>query len=113
LWYQEINLIDNVENILANKLAAVIGRDDPKDIFDIYLVSKYASFSWEEILIAAYKKAVFDDSDLLVRLKTFPIKLLKNINLVDENFLDNFESEFLMIISEIVQHDFHKAFNPL
>jgi len=44
LWYQEINLIDNVENILANKLAAVVGRDNPKYIFDIYLISKYSFF---------------------------------------------------------------------
>ena len=29
-------LIDNIENILSNKITAVMGRDNPKDIFDIY-----------------------------------------------------------------------------
>ena len=32
--------IDNVENILSNKITAIVGRDNPKDIFDIYLISK-------------------------------------------------------------------------
>ena len=104
-------LIDNVENILSNKLVTVIGRDDPKDIFDIYLISKYASFSWEDILKASHKKTVFDDSDLLVRLKTFPVELLKSINLVDKSFLNNFENEFPIIINEIAKRSFHKAFH--
>ena len=38
-------LIDNVENILSNKITAVIGRDNPKDIFDIYLIWKLYEFS--------------------------------------------------------------------
>ncbi len=38
-------IIDNIENILCNKLTAVVGRDNPKDVFDIYLIWKYHSFS--------------------------------------------------------------------
>ena len=53
-------LIDNIENILSNKLTAVIGRDNPKDIFDIYLIWKFYQFSWQEILQSAHKKAGFE-----------------------------------------------------
>ncbi|OQY49853.1 MAG: hypothetical protein B6240_02700, partial [Desulfobacteraceae bacterium 4572_87] len=64
-------IIDNVENILSNKLTAVIGRDNPKDIFDIYLISKFYTFSWSDILNSAHKKAGFSNEDLIIRLKSF------------------------------------------
>jgi predicted nucleotidyltransferase component of viral defense system len=102
-------LIDNVFNILSNKLTAVIGRDDPKDIFDIYLISKYYSFSWNNILDAAHQKAVFSDEELIVRLKTFPKELFKNIKLIDTKFLDDFDVYFPKIIDEIYEKKEHQA----
>jgi len=94
-------LIDNVENILSNKITAVIGRDNPKDIFDIYLIWKLYEFSWSEILNSAHKKAAFLDEELLVRLKSFPKELLSSIKIIDENFLNKFDEDFLKIVSEI------------
>ena len=94
-------IIDNIENILSNKITAVMGRDNPKDIFDIYLICKYYSFSWEDILKSAHDKAGFNNDELIVRLKSFPRDLLKSINIIDEDFLDNFENEFPLIIEEI------------
>jgi predicted nucleotidyltransferase component of viral defense system len=102
-------LIDNVFNILSNKLTAVIGRDDPKDIFDIYLISKYYSFSWNNILDAAHQKAVFTDEELIVRLKTFPQELFKNIKIIDTKFLNNFDNHFPKIIDEIYKKEEHQA----
>jgi predicted nucleotidyltransferase component of viral defense system len=100
--------IDNIKNILANKLTAVIGRDNPKDIFDIYLISKFNSFSWREILEIAHKKAGFSSEDLVIRLSTFPTSLLKSIKLIDKDFLDNFEVEYKVIIEEIKEYLEHK-----
>ena len=94
-------IIDNIENILGNKITAIISRDNPKDIFDIYLISRYYSFKWENILEAAHKKAGFEDSDLIIRLKSFPIHLLNEIILADEEFLKNFSMDFPQIIEEI------------
>jgi len=102
-------LIDNVFNILSNKLTAVIGRDDPKDTFDIYLISKYYSFSWNNILDAAHQKAVFSDEELIVRLKTFPQELFKNIKIIDTKFLDDFDIHFPKIIDEIYEKKEHQA----
>jgi predicted nucleotidyltransferase component of viral defense system len=102
-------LIDNVENILSNKLTAVIGRDNPKDVFDIYLVCRYYSFSWKEILESAREKASFAMEDLAIRLKSFPRGLLDSINLIDEDFLVNYDDEFPAIIEEINQAGFHTA----
>jgi len=100
--------VDNIENILANKLTAVVGRDNPKDVFDIYLIYKFYDFDWKHILEIAHKKSVFASEDLLTRLKTFPISLLKNINLIDNSFLDDFVEEYPLIINEIKEYANHK-----
>ncbi len=101
-------LIDNIENILSNKLNAVIDRDEEKDIFDIYLICKLYDFDWSDILEIAHKKASFAHEDLIIRLKSFPLRLLKNINIIDKNFLNSFEKEFEAIIEEINSKEIHK-----
>lgn len=93
--------IDNIENILANKLNAVIDRDEVKDIFDIYLISKFHTFDWKDILQIAQKKASFALEDLAIRLKTFPMSLINNIRLVDADFPKHFKEEFPLLIEEI------------
>ena len=94
-------IIDSYENILANKLTAVIGRDNPKDIFDIYLIDKFYKYDMKIILDIAHQKASFNDDDLIIRLKSFPMNLLKSINLKDKDFLDDFELDFNTIIHKI------------
>ncbi|MBT5935155.1 nucleotidyl transferase AbiEii/AbiGii toxin family protein [Sulfurimonas sp.] len=94
-------LLDNIENILSNKITAVIGRDNPKDIFDIYLIYKFYSFEWKEILDAAHEKAGFSNEELIIRLKSFPKELLHEIKIIDRNFLNDFDIEFPKIIYEI------------
>lgn len=96
-------LIDSVENILANKLTAVIGRDNPKDVFDIYLIDKFYPVSWEAILVSAHRKAVFSDEDLLVRLRSFPASLLSEIKLIDADFLKDFDADFPRIVKAIAE----------
>ena len=96
-------VIDNIENILSNKITAVMGRDDPKDIFDIFLIAKFSSFDWKEIIHSAREKTAFNLEDLIIRLESFPVELLGNIKLIDSEFLDNFSIEFASIIEEIIE----------
>ncbi|MBD3843362.1 MAG: nucleotidyl transferase AbiEii/AbiGii toxin family protein [Campylobacterales bacterium] len=98
---EENYLLDTVENILSNKITAVIGRDNPKDIFDIYLIWKFYEIRWSEILDAAHQKAGFSNEELIIRLKSFPKELLREIKIIDDTFLDNFSNDFLKIIDEI------------
>ncbi len=98
---EENYLLDTVENILSNKITAVIGRDNPKDIFDIYLIWKFYEIRWSEILDAAHQKAGFSNEELIIRLKSFPKELLGEIKIIDDTFLDNFSNDFLKIIDEI------------
>lgn len=104
-------LIDNIENILGNKLTAVIGRDNPKDVFDIYLICKFHSFSWKEIIISAKEKVNFSNEDLIIRLQSFPVILFDSIKLIDEQFLNDFDGYFPKIIDEIVNQSHHLAFD--
>ena len=103
-------IIDNIENILSNKITAIIGRDNPKDVFDIYLISQFYSFDWKEILNAAHEKAGFSNEELIIRLKSFPKELLKEIKTIDYKFLDNFDTFFPVIIEEINNLSLHERF---
>jgi len=94
-------LYDNIENILSNKITAVMGRDNPKDVFDIYLIWKYFNFDWKEILNAAHQKAGFTNEELIIRLKSFPKELLEKIKITDKTFLDDFDAGLNKIIEEI------------
>lgn len=106
-------IIDNVFNILSNKITAVLGRDEPKDIFDIFFICKYYDFSWDEIFASAHQKFAFSDDDLIIKLKSFPPKLLKSLQLIDTNCLDDFEEYYPQIIEEITLKKFHKNSNIL
>jgi predicted nucleotidyltransferase component of viral defense system len=96
-------ILDTAENILSNKLTAVVGRDNPKDIFDIYLLWRLYDFDWGEILDAAHKKAGFSNEELIIRLKSFPKNLLQKIKLIDNTFLDDFDKDFPNIIKMIAR----------
>ncbi len=95
--------IDNIENILINKITAVMGRDNPKDIFDIYLISKFKKINWNEMIEFAQKKMFFNKEDFVYRLKSFPVELLKSIKLIDKEFLNNFKVEFNKTIETIIE----------
>lgn len=74
--------IDNKVNILANKITAIVGRDEEKDFFDLFVLAKNESFNWQEILEIASKKSVFEKDILIYRLGSFPLVWLKNIKLI-------------------------------
>lgn len=99
--HQQGYKLDNPLNILSNKITAVIGRDNPKDIFDIYLITQNTSFQWCDILAQAKEKLHFQKEDLLYRLKTFPSSLLKKLNTIDDHFLNDFDRNFEAVINDI------------
>jgi len=95
--------LDNPLNILSNKITAILGRDNPKDIFDIYLISKNIKFNWKTTINNAQNKMIFQKDELIYRLETFPYNFLKNIKVIDSNFLKDIEEEFPLIIRDILE----------
>lgn len=76
----QYGLIDTPENILTNKIAAIIGRDEPKDVFDIVYIALNYSFNWNDIFMHAKEKTVINEIDVEERLFSFPVEWLKNVN---------------------------------
>ena len=76
--------IDTPTNILANKLTALIGRDEPKDIFDIIEISLNYSFNWMDLFHHAKHKAAINEIDVEQRLVSFPVELLVNVNWINK-----------------------------
>lgn len=99
---QGIN-IDNPKNILANKICCILGRDEPKDVFDIVSLAQAYSFNWRKIVMAAKRKQVLDETDVVKRLEEFPIELLKNINWAfSEIDTQEFDKRLKQIVTDIV-----------
>lgn len=80
LYLLQDKSIDTPINILSNKLTAIVGRDEPKDIFDIIHLSLNYSFSWFDIFEHAKQKAVINELDVEQRLDSFPVEWFENVN---------------------------------
>lgn len=76
--------VDTISNILSNKLTAIIGRDEPKDVVDIWAIANNNSTDWQHIFTAANSKAVgIFPPDIARRLSEFPIDLLDRIKWIE------------------------------
>jgi hypothetical protein len=71
-------LIDTPLNILTNKLTAVVGRDEPKDVFDIYSLARHYSFNWLSVFGEAKNKATINEIEVEQRIKSFPVYFFQN-----------------------------------
>lgn len=97
-------MLDNPLNILSNKLTAVIGRDEPKDIFDIIHLSLKYFFNWPDMFYHAKQKAVINELDIAQRLISFPVVWMESVqwlnNPVDlkliRNYLNQIADDFLL-----------------
>ena len=49
-------ILDNTENICANKFLAVLGRDEAKDVFDLFVIDKYFKPDYKNVIDCAKKK---------------------------------------------------------
>ncbi len=102
-------VLDTVGNILSNKISALMGRDEPKDVFDIYRIWKTTSYSWQDVLESVHKKAVFSEDELIVRLKTFPVELMKKLKGIRDGIIPEFQTDLPVLLNEIVEKKEHAA----
>ncbi len=73
-------LVDTPANILSNKLTALINREEPKDIFDIILLSLKYDFNWSDIFSHSKRKAFINEIEVEQKIKAFPIVLFEHIS---------------------------------
>ena len=69
--------VDTVGNILANKITAILSRDEPKDVFDLVSIASNYSFNWGEVFVYAMQKAIIAEADVMMRITTFPVELVE------------------------------------
>lgn len=72
--------VDNPLNILANKLTSIVGRDEPKDMFDIIHIASSYAFNWQDIFHHAKQKVVINELDVEQRMASFPVEWFQNVN---------------------------------
>jgi|GEM_PF-1848588 len=53
--YGDVEPFDALENILVNKLTA-LGRYEPKDVADTWIIAKNSSFCWKQRFVQASKR---------------------------------------------------------
>ena len=95
--------IDNLENIAANKICAILGRDEPKDVFDLCTILQSGKVDASTTLAIAEKKCVFDLERLEMRLRSFPVELLDNLTVKDEPFARRLQTDYHSIIDVLLE----------
>jgi predicted nucleotidyltransferase component of viral defense system len=90
--------LDNLVNIFANKLCALIGRDEPKDVFDICLLSQLDEAPSIGLLAIARRKCVIDLEELEYRLESFPPELLESLAVADDDYRAYIRKNFPTIV---------------
>ncbi|MCP4160439.1 MAG: nucleotidyl transferase AbiEii/AbiGii toxin family protein [Deltaproteobacteria bacterium] len=92
--------IDNKRNIFANKISALLGRDEEKDIFDIFSIINNEDFNWGEILEIANKKTPVDKDLLIYRIDSFPLLWLNKIKII--NPLDITKKHIKILVNDLL-----------
>lgn len=96
-------LIDNVRNILSNKIGAIASREEAKDICDIYFITMSYRFNWEEIIAETKKKIVINELDIARKINEFPVNLLNNVDwIIHKPDLDEFRDKLVKISDDIL-----------
>ncbi len=103
--------IDNLQNILINKITTFCNRNEAKDLFDILAVSRKYSFDWEQILRESSIRQLATDEysgtqkNIYSSISNFDTsKLLKYL---ESDFFVCYENDFNEILSdlEIIKED--------
>lgn len=79
-------LVDSIEDIATNKVSAIVDRDQPRDMFDLYKILSISDIDFENILFswAPKKDANFDNKETFYLLAS---KIERLRSLSQEEFL--------------------------
>lgn len=93
--------VDTIRNILSNKICAILGRDEARDIADLICISRERSFSWPEVFADAEKKEGFTIENFLYRLSTFPIMSLNEVPFAERQGIQEYAEDLLHIRGDV------------
>lgn len=89
---------DNIENILSNKITALV-RSAAKDVIDIIYICGIHPFNWEKIMADAQQKDLWvNEVEVAQIIEQFPISKIDEINWIGSPPSSDWISEKLTII---------------
>ncbi|HEJ83904.1 MAG TPA: hypothetical protein ENO25_04990, partial [Desulfobacteraceae bacterium] len=94
-------VLDNTANIAANKICAVLGRDEPKDVFDLYTLFCLAGLNWGDVLAASSKKCALEMEILEYRLNSFPLHLVDLLSVPSQTFIADFKKGYKGMLAAV------------
>jgi len=92
-------VLDRIPNIADNIICVIMGRDEPKDVVDLYTIFKTSETDWPTIVTAAHKKCAWDMESLEFRLRSFPLSLLDLLPVPDSTFVTHMKQDYQALIS--------------
>jgi predicted nucleotidyltransferase component of viral defense system len=102
VYYKQMRL-DNVINILTNKICAILSRDEAKDVADLLTIAICENFVWDEIIAVAQKKEKFEKFFLVERLKSFPLELLDTCHFIKTEFKIRYKELLPELIKNLIE----------
>jgi len=95
--------VDNLENLLVNKLTA-LGRYEPKDVADIWIIAKNSSFCWKERFAQAKQKDLgITPEETASILKGFPVTFFEKVQWQQPPNRETFFQELSRIASDMLK----------
>lgn len=80
-----IYTVDTIRNILSNKLTCIVGRDEPKDFFDIISIAFNYKFNWVDLINETKQKALINEIDISKRISEFPTEWLLQVDWLNQS----------------------------
>lgn len=96
--------IDNLYNILSNKICAFFDRNEPKDIVDIWIISKNIEVDWEKIFVASNSKAAgIFPPNIAEKIENFNVDLIDKIKWIMKIDKKEFKDDIQKTINSILK----------
>ena len=101
--YPVLGRIDSAENILANKLSALVGRDEPRDLADVWGLCTKLGLSLKDAIEGAQSKAGgIYPPDLARKLCTVTRKEWELVRWIDPPIPENYIAELNALGEELI-----------
>ena len=100
--HPSLGRLDNLQNILTNKLCAVLERNEARDVIDIWAICKKLDFSWADILREAdMKSESIDSRNISGTILSLPEKEFDNIKWVSKPLFKDFQNDIETIVRDM------------
>ncbi|MCE5300037.1 MAG: hypothetical protein LLG37_04075 [Spirochaetia bacterium] len=91
-------------NILANKITAFSDREEPKDVSDIWIISKHLPIDWKTVFTAADSKAAGINAPVIAeKIEEYDIASLDRIKWINRPTDEEFRNDMAKVVEGILR----------